>query len=68
MPLTPLKETAPAPSHDVAEPDSPTTSGQQNSMLQFELRYGLIHSCKGAVHCTRYEEHEVAFESAHTKV
>ncbi|KAK9834685.1 hypothetical protein WJX74_007565 [Apatococcus lobatus] len=37
-PLTPLKESAPAPSHDLTTPDSPSTSIQERSAFQFELR------------------------------
>ncbi|KAK9865421.1 hypothetical protein WJX84_000965 [Apatococcus fuscideae] len=39
-PLTPLKETVAAPSHDLTSPDSPSTPGTQRSALQFELRRG----------------------------
>lgn len=37
-PLTPLRESAPAPSHDLTAPDSPSTSLQESNALQFELR------------------------------
>ena len=57
-PLTPLKESAPAPSHDLAAPDSPSTSMQEGTTVQFELRHAnadAVASLKLIV-LTRFED------------
>ena len=54
-PLPPLKESAPAPSHDLTPPDSPSTSMQEHTTLQFEVRYinAFLHANTELVVVTR---------------